>query len=133
MDWSAADAVNVSSWHLDAMTTAVARQRMQQYVGTTGQAPLYLEHEILSWSPEKIILKTYDLFLTSARRGDDHRMRRILAELINALNFDYGELSQRLLRLYEYCQRCVAMRRYDDAAAIIAGLRQAWAEAFQLE
>ncbi len=60
-------------------------------------------------------------------------MRRSLYGLINALNFDYGELPQRLLRLYEYCQRCVAMRRYDDAAMIIAGLRQAWSEAFQLE
>jgi flagellin-specific chaperone FliS len=115
------------------MTTAVARQRFQQYVGSAGQAPAYLEQEVLSWSPEKIILKTYDLFLVSARRGDEQRMRRILAELINALNFDYGELPQRLLRLYEYCQRCVAMRRYEDAATIIAGLRQAWAEAFQLE
>ncbi len=115
------------------MTTAVARQRLQQYTGSAGQAPAYLEQEVLGWSPEKIILKTYDLFLLSARRGDEQRMRRVLAELINALNFDYGELPQRLLRLYEYCQRCVSMRRYDDAATIIAGLRQAWAEAFQLE
>jgi hypothetical protein len=115
------------------MTTAVARQRLQQYAGAPGQPPAYLEQEVLGWSPEKIILKTYDLFLLSARRGDEQRMRRVLAELINALNFDYGELPQRLLRLYEYCQRCVSMRRYDDAAAIIAGLRQAWAEAFHLE
>ncbi|MDW8075215.1 MAG: flagellar export chaperone FliS [Bacteroidota bacterium] len=115
------------------MTTAVARQRLQQYGSGAGQAPAYLEQEVMSWSPEKIILKTYDLFLTSARRGDEQRMRRILAELINALNFDYGELPQRLLRLYEYCQRCVAMRRYEDAAMVIAGLRQAWAEAFHLE
>ena len=123
----------VPSRHGNAMTTAVARQRVAQYTGGTGQLPLYLEQEVLSWSPEKIILKTYDLFLNSARRGDEQRMRRSLYGLINALNFDYGELPQRLLRLYEYCQRCVAMRRYDDAAMIIAELRQAWSEAFQLE
>ncbi|GIV51981.1 MAG: hypothetical protein KatS3mg038_2502 [Candidatus Kapaibacterium sp.] len=123
----------VPSWQSDAMTTAVARQRLAQYTGGSGQLPMYLEQEVFSWSPEKIILKTYDLFLVSARRGDEHRMRRILSELINALNFDYGELPQRLLRLYEYCQRCVTMRRYEDAATIIAGLRQAWAEAFHLE
>lgn len=113
------------------MNTPVAQKKPHPYGG--GQVPLYLEQEVMSWSPEKIILKTYDLFLLSARRGEQQRMQRILAELINALNFDYGELPQRLLRLYEYCQRCVAMQRYEEAADIIAGLRQAWAEAFHLE
>jgi hypothetical protein len=38
-----------------------------------------------------------------------------------------------LYRLYEYCQRCLWERRYDEAAELIRGLRDAWAQAFGLE
>ncbi|MCS6966445.1 MAG: flagellar protein FliS [Candidatus Kapabacteria bacterium] len=90
----------------------------------------YLEQEIVSWSPEKLILRTYDVFLTAYRRRDIQRMNQALAHLIDALNFEAGEVAFRLYRLYEYCRRCLWERRYDEAATIIEELRAAWAEAF---
>ncbi len=93
----------------------------------------YVEHEVLSWSPEKLILKTYDVFLAAARRRDATRMNLALVQLMEALNFEAGEIALRLYRLYEYCQRCVWERRYEEAATLIQGLRDAWAEAFGLE
>lgn len=95
--------------------------------------PVYLEQEVLSWSKEKIILKMYDLFIVSCKRGDVSKMSRVLIELMGALNFEYEETSTRLYRLYEYCQRCIFQKKYDEALYIITELRNTWAKAFSLE
>lgn len=95
--------------------------------------PQYLEQEVLSWSKEKIILKMYDLFIVSLKRNDATKASRVLVELMGALDFNYEDISTRLYRLYEYCQRCIFQRKYDEALAIIKELRDTWAEAFDLE
>lgn len=93
----------------------------------------YLEQEVFQWSPEKIILKTYDLFIVSCKKKDVVKMNKILISLMTALNFDQQEMSTRFYRLYEYCQKCVSERRYDDALLIIQDLRETWATAFSLK
>jgi flagellin-specific chaperone FliS len=115
--------------------TNVAQQlaASKVYGGDKGKIPAYLEQEVLTWSKEKIILKMYDLFLVSARKQDSSKMNRVLVELMSSLNFDYEEIATRLYRLYEYCQRCVMQRKYDEAYMIIKELRVSWAEAFTLE
>ncbi len=101
--------------------------------GKEGKIPSYLEQEVLSWSKEKIILKMYDLFIVSAKRKDVQKMSKVLIELMGALNFEYEETSTRLYRLYEYCQRCVFQKKYDEALYIIREMRDAWAKAYNLE
>ncbi len=98
-----------------------------------GKIPAYLEQEVMSWSKEKIILKMYDLFLVSNKRQDVTKMSKVLIELMGALNFEYEETATRLYRLYEYCQRCVFQKKYDEAYHIISELRNSWAQAFNLE
>ncbi|MBX7153326.1 MAG: flagellar protein FliS [Candidatus Kapaibacterium sp.] len=115
------------------MTAVQQIAARKTYGGGDNTIPGYLEQEVLLWSPEKITLKTYDLFIVSAKRKDVRRMNRVLAELIGALNFEHGDLPQRIYRLYEYCQSCVAQRRYDEAAGIIQELRETWAKTFELE
>ncbi len=113
----------------------VAAQRIaarKTYGGGETKVPGYLEQEVLLWSPEKITLKTYELFIISAKRGDVVRMNKVLVELIGALNFDSGELAHRLQRLYEYCQRCVSLKKYDEAVSIISELRDSWEKTFNL-
>lgn len=95
--------------------------------------PAYLEQEVLSWSKEKIILKMYDLFIIANKKGDVNKMSRVLVELMGALNFEYEETATRLYRLYEYCQRAIFQKRYDEALRIIQELRETWAKAFNLE
>lgn len=95
--------------------------------------PAYLEQEVLSWSKEKVILKMYDLFIVSCKRKDSTKMSRVLIELMGALNFEYEETATRLYRLYEYCQRLVFQKKYDEAMYIIKELRDAWAQAFNFE
>lgn len=103
------------------------------YGGEKGKVPAYLEQEVLSWSKEKIILKMYDLFLVSAKKNDSSKMNKVLIELMSSLNFEYEEVATRLYRLYEYCQRCVIRRKYDEAYMIVKDLRMTWAKAFNLE
>jgi len=101
--------------------------------GGKQSVPSYLEREVYSWSKEKLILKMYDLFIVSAKRGDNSKMSNVLIELMGALNFDYEETATRLYRLYEYCQRCIFQKKVDEAIFIITELRNTWAEAFELE
>lgn len=98
-----------------------------------GKIPAYLEQEVLSWSKEKIILKMYDLFLVSCKRQDVTKMSKVLVELMGSLNFDYEDTATRLYRLYEYCQRCIFQKKFDEAYNIISELRNSWAKAFNLE
>ncbi len=117
------------------MATTAQQMAAQKAYGTSkgSKVPTYFEQEVYSWSKEKIILKMYDLFIVSNKRGDIQKMSRVLIELMGALNFDYEETAVRLYRLYEYCQRCIFQRKYEEALKIIQGLRDAWAEAFDLE
>ncbi len=116
--------------------TMVAAQRIaarKTYGGGDTKIPGYLEQEVLLWSPEKITLKTYELFLLSAKKDDKRRMTKVLIELISALNYEHGgELAHRLHRLYEYCQRCVNLNKIDEAVAIISELRDSWEKTFNL-
>jgi len=106
---------------------------MEQFVARKNVVSGYLEQEVLQWSREKIILKTYDLFIVACKRRDIPKMNAVLDALINALNFEYEEPATRLYQLYDYCKRLVMQRRFDEALHIIQELRNAWAQAFHLE
>ncbi len=106
---------------------------MEQSVARKNLVSGYLEQEVLQWSREKIILKTYDLFIVACKRRDIPKMNAVLDALINALNFEYEEPATRLYQLYDYCKRLVMQRRFDEALHIIQELRDAWAQAFRLE
>lgn len=117
------------------MTNAAQKLAANRAYGNMagGKSPSYIEQEVLSWSKEKIILKMYDLFIVSCKRQDVQKMSRVLIELMGALNFEYEETSTRLYRLYEYCQRCIFQKKFDEALTIIQELRDTWAKAFNLE
>lgn len=123
-------------WGLYNMATAAVRQIAASKAyggGRDGKVPSYLEQEVLSWSKEKIILKMYELFIVSAKRKDVQKMSKVLIELMGALNFEYEETATRLYRLYEYCQRCIFRKNFDEALYIIQEMRDAWAKAYNLE
>jgi|GEM_PF-405912 len=104
------------------------------YGGLDNQPPAYLEQEVLLWSKEKLTLKTYDLFIVSCQRHEIARMNKILVELMGAINFEQDELqATRLYRIYEYCQKCIFEQKFEESLTIIKELRDAWAQAFELE
>ncbi len=114
-------------------TEATQRLAARKMYGGDGSSPAYMDQEVLSWSPEKITLKTFDLFLLSGKKNDINRMNRVLIELMGSLNFEYEEPATRLYRIYEFCQRCIMQRNYDTPIKIIQELRDTWAKAHSLE
>ena len=100
---------------------------------TGNNVPGYLEAEVYSWSKEKLVLKMYDLFIVSIKRDDISKGSKVLIELMGTLNFDYADVSSRLYRLYEYCQRCIFQKKKEEAIFIITELRNTWSQTFNLE
>jgi flagellin-specific chaperone FliS len=114
-------------------TAAQQIAAMKTFNAQQQQPTSMLEAEVFSWSKEKLILKMYDLFIVSVKRNDISKGSKVLIELMSALNFDYEEVSTRLYRLYEYCQRCIFQKKMDEALFIITELRNTWAKTFNLE
>ncbi len=113
----------------------------------TAQAA-YREAEILSSSPEQIVLLLYRRLLAALRQGSRHlaageieekaenfqRATAILYELIAALDHERGgELADRLRALYTFFLAEIAAgsrlrdaERIDRVAALISGLNDSW-------
>ena len=116
------------------MSTAAQQiAAMKTFNAQKQQSTSMLEAEVYSWSKEKLILKMYDLFIISIKRDDISKGSKVLIELMSALNFEYEEVSTRLYRLYEYCQRCIFQKKLEEALFIITELRNTWAQTFNLE
>lgn len=118
------------------MPTAQQLAARRVYGGETAKGKIvsgYMEQEVQQWSAEKIILKTYDLFIVSCQKRDVAKMNRVLVSLMTSLNFEYEEQSTRLYRIYEYCQSCILHKRYDEVLTIVRDLRETWAKAFDLK
>lgn len=92
----------------------------------------YRREHLLNLKPVEVIRALYDVGIGACRRNDAEKARRTLNELIAALDFDQGELSVGLYRLYDYCKRLLREDRYEEAAGVLEELREAWVEAFQL-
>ncbi|MBC7186283.1 MAG: flagellar protein FliS [Calditrichaeota bacterium] len=89
----------------------------------------YREQEILSASPERLVVHLYDFILRCCARQDGSGAARALSVLIDGLNFDYPEIAEGLFRLYDYCLRQVKRQRFEETRTIITELRAAWEQA----
>jgi flagellar secretion chaperone FliS len=99
------------------------------------QAPAqnYHTNQIMSMTPTQLILKVYDIAIVSIKRADIVRANKAILELINSLNFDYNDIASGLLRLYQFCQKSLREKKYDDAVQVLTDLRATWASAFNLK
>ena len=125
--------------------TGVAPPRKEQALAA------YRRHQVQTASPGQLIVIMYDACIGHCKAAQDAieagdrgsasshltKARGILAELMSSLDIDAGgEISGRLLRLYEYMYRqlVLASARKDaglvaEVQALLGGLRGAWAEA----
>ena len=108
----------------------------------------YRESSVLSAPPEMLVVMLYDgarrfLFQAGVAMSDgqielSHRKLRraeyIIRHLLDALDMDQGELSQRLEAIYLFCLRYLQQARFDRDAAklekvsgLLGELREAWA------
>jgi flagellar protein FliS len=113
----------------------------------------YRNAQIETASPDRLLLMLYDgaiRFLGQAREALSHneiekanhlinRVQDIIAELMSTLNFEVGEVSHNLFRLYEYMNyRLVEANLKKDPAPteeverMLRDLREAWQQAAQM-
>ncbi len=108
----------------------------------------YRESSVLSAPPEMLVVMLYDgarrfLFQAGVAMRDgqielSHRKLRraedIIRHLLDALDMDQGEISQRLESIYLFCLRYLQQARFDRDAdkldkvsGLLGELREAWA------
>jgi flagellar protein FliS len=91
----------------------------------------YRQQQIMTASPDQLILILYDLALTACSQKDSSRLSRVLAELIDSLDFSYEDVATGFFRLYEYCLTLAHERQFETVSGIIKELRDAWGTATQ--
>jgi flagellin-specific chaperone FliS len=97
---------------------------MQTGLGTSEARPGY--DNGLDQSPELLILNLYDLGIQFCAERQKEQARKVLAELINALNFDYADMAASFYNLYHFALNQIEAENYEEALEIFQGLRSAW-------
>lgn len=103
------------------------RTSAMRYPGYLPEA--YKAQEILSARPEKLILYLYDYAIKGCVAEDQKQVCVALAQLIDALNFEYESVALGLFRLYEYAMRMAREARFEGALPILRELRETWSRA----
>jgi flagellin-specific chaperone FliS len=89
----------------------------------------YKANQVAGASPAQLILLLYDHVIKCMKSSDMRGASKGIVELMSSLDLDYNEISGRLFSLYEYCLDLVKQGRYDEAAKIMADMRQTWSVA----
>ena len=89
----------------------------------------YKAREVLSASPAKLVLYVYDHIIQQCLKEDAIKASKAIALLIDSLDFEYGEISSGLFRLYEYAMRMVWEGEFDIVLRMFRELRDTWQEA----
>lgn len=103
----------------------------QTTLGVPAQSKLmaYRQNQVTAATPPELILIIYDVAVTGCLKQDQEKTKRALIALIDALNFEHGEIPLALLGLYRYCLDLVGQRHFEAAHPILEGLRETWAQA----
>jgi flagellar protein FliS len=86
----------------------------------------YRQQEIISASPLRLVIMTYDLAIRSCEQKDFDKAIQTVSALRDALDLDYPEVSTGLFRLYQWCLDCVRKGDYASAITTLSELRGAW-------
>jgi len=92
---------------------------------------LYQKNEVLSSSPEKLVLFLYDQTILGCKSDDERKASKAIAQLIDSLDFNYNEIATGLFKLYEYSLRLVKEKQFKKVLSIFIDLRNTWIEALQ--
>ncbi len=92
----------------------------------------YIEHDLLSKTPQELVLAAFDLGLKGCRTHDRALVRDVLTELIAALDFDQP-VAGNFLVLYDYALREVRENRFEQPERILSCLRDAWKQALDAD
>lgn len=100
------------------------------------QAPgiqAYQRQQLESMSPERLVLVVFEQGILACRKKDPLRARRVLEQLIGALDFSYGEVAGGFLVLYDWTLQLIREAKFEEAGRTFEQLRGAWASALRKE
>ena len=97
---------------------------MMQY--TAYGTSQYRQHDVIGASPIRLVVMSYDLAIRSCEQRDFARATKSVSVLRDALDFDYGEASIGLFRVYQWCLDCIRHEDYVSASQTLRDLREAW-------
>jgi flagellar protein FliS len=86
----------------------------------------YRQQDIMSASPLRLVIMTYDLALLACEQRDFAKAVRTISALRDALDLDYPEVSTGLFRIYQWCLDCVRKGDYASTINTLTELRGAW-------
>ena len=86
----------------------------------------YRQQDVLSASPLRLVIMTYDLAIRSCEQQDFAKSVRTISALRDALDLDYPEVAAGLFRLYQWCLECIRKGDYASAITTLTELRGAW-------
>jgi flagellin-specific chaperone FliS len=96
---------------------------MRQAYGATQ----YKQQEVQGASPIRLVVMAYDLAIVACDQKDFEKAVRTISALRDALDYDYPEVSGRLLRIYQWCLECIRRDDFASAKTALVELREAWA------
>lgn len=99
------------------------------FTGIRNPSDIYRTQQIMSATPEKLVVMVYDYVLAACKAQDGKKAARGLAELIDALDFDQGEIALGLFRLYRYAMERVKEGKFDEVITILQELKATWVKA----
>ncbi|MDI7247610.1 MAG: flagellar protein FliS [Bacillota bacterium] len=105
-------------------------QTTSEYRGRSAYG-VYRAQQVLSASPEDLVLMVYDHVIASCRAKDKKKASAGIATLIDALDLDQGEIAVGLFRLYRYTIDKVWEGKFDDVLSVMRPLRETWASAMK--
>lgn len=99
------------------------------YRHSPNQLNSYRTQSVLGLTPAQLVLKLYDMAVAAllAREGD--RASKVLAQLIESLDFQQRDVALGMFRLYRYCLEQIKRGEYEVPTTILRELRNTWAQA----
>jgi len=102
------------------------------YTGYNGkQSDPYLVQKVSSASPEQLVSYIYDVAITACAKKNHAKAFRAVQVLINALNFDYKEISMTFFNVYRYINKLVQKGNFDEAREQLIDLKKTWSTAMK--
>lgn len=90
---------------------------------------VYRTQQVMSSSPQRLVLMVFDHIVAGCKARDAKRASSGLATLIDALDFEAGDIATGLFRLYRYAMERVKQNQFDEALSVLEPLRDSWAQA----
>jgi flagellin-specific chaperone FliS len=92
----------------------------------------YLVQKIMTASPEELISYIYEAAIRGCVQKNQGKALEAVQQLINALNFDAGDVSANFYKVYTVIQNHIYNHDFNAAREILIDLRKTWSKAMNI-